>query len=127
MAPFGADLLSAVTKPDRIGAEIDALYLPLQVSPVGSLENVDFRFLRIRPFLLCEGGRVEAYSFGSLGGKGHVVIFTSKGIRGVGADRTSRLNVSRLPRIRRIKIRITGANLTFAVDEELGELQPRWD
>ena len=45
MAPLSANLLTAIAEPDRIGAEVDALDLPLQVSPVSSLENVDLRLL----------------------------------------------------------------------------------
>src|SRR5271157_48636 len=124
LAPLGADLLTAIAEPNRIGAEIYTLDLPLQVSPVLSLENVDLRVLWICPLLFCKRGGVESYPPGGLGGKCYVVVRTSVGVHGTGADRTCRLNISRLPGIRRIVIRIPGANLAFTVDEKLRELQP---
>src|SRR5579862_7862579 len=117
MTPFGADLLSTIAEPDRIGAEIYTLDLPLQVPPVGSLKNVDLRLLGIRPFPFCKGGGVESYPLGSLGGEGHVIVFTTKGVDGISAGRTGGRNISRFSGGRWIIVWIARTNLALAVDE----------
>src|SRR5579863_7484213 len=104
--PLGPDLLTAIAEPDRIGVEVYTLDFPLQISPICGLENVDLRFLWIRPPLFCKRRRVESYSPRGLSRKCHVVVGARVRVHGAQGDRTCCLNISRLSGIRGIVIRI---------------------
>jgi len=122
--PFGAYLPAALVEPNVVVFKVNVPDGPLQVAPVGCLEDVNDGFGGFGPSVFCERLGFILYASRRFVILRHIRVFLGEG----GLDRPwntpLRPDVARFARHGVVIVRVPRQVLSLAVDEQLGKLEP---